>query len=299
MNIELQNLDISKIDDKISKEAKQLVKEFSPVVKDAVPTLIDISFNVIAAFTILFIGWWFAKWSYYSVRRLLAKTRKIDATLKPIIASLVRYIIMIFVAIAVLAKFGIETASIITVLGAAGLAIGLSLQGTLSNIAAGVMLLFLRPLKVGEYIDAQGHAGTVEEIGLFTTILCTFDGVYYSVPNAELWNKAIKNFSRNPTRRVDIPVGIAYKDNTEGAMKELLEIMEKDKRVLKEPKAETMVLSLSDNAVIINMRCWVASSDYWAAFFDFNRLAKITMDEKGYSIPFPQRDVYVYNMDKK
>lgn len=275
-------------------DQQQMTEQAQMIWETFGPQILAMSTNVIAAITILVIGWGFAKWAHNSLRRLMERTNKIDNTLKPLLASLVRYAIMIFVIIAVLAKFGVQTASIITVLGAAGLAIGLALQGTLANIAAGVMLLFLRPMKIGEYIDAEGHAGTVMEIGLFTTTFKTYDGVYYEVPNAQIWNKAIKNYSRNPTRRIDVVAGISYDDDVDSALALLLDVLKKDERVLDDPAPETMVVGLGDNSVNLNMRCWVNASDYWNMLFNMHRQARLQLDANGFTIPYPQRDVYLY-----
>ena len=249
--------------------------------------------DIVGAVAILVIGWIAAGWAGRWVVRVANRSSRIDATLKPLFGSIVRYAILVFTVIAVLARFGVETTSIIAVLGAAGLAIGLALQGTLSNIAAGVMLLFLRPLKVGEYVDAEGTAGTVVQIGMFTTELCTFDGVYLSVPNAQLWNRTIKNFSRLPTRRIDVPVGVSYGDDVDKAMTVLKQLLATDDRVLDEPAAEVMVTGLADSAVIVNMRCWTEAANYWALLFHLNRSAKLALDTAGITIPFPQRDVHL------
>ena len=216
-----------------------------------------------------------------------------DATVSRFLASISRYLVLIVVLIAVLAQFGVQTASILAVLGTAGLAIGLALQGTLSNIAAGVMLLFLRPIKVGEYVDAGGIAGTVDEVGLFSTQLTTFDGVYIQVPNGQIWNSAIKNYSRLPTRRVDVPVGVSYGDDIEKALGVLLSHLQNEPRVLAEPAPEVMVLALADSSVNLNMRCWTNASDYWALRFDLTKAAKELVEGAGCTIPYPQRDVHV------
>ncbi len=254
--------------------------------------------DIMGALVILILGWMFSRWAQHSVKKILNKTRKIDATLKPLIASIVRYVIMVFVIVAVLGQFGVETTSIIAVLGAAGLAIGLALQGTLSNIAAGFMLLILRPMRVGEYVDASGTAGTVEEIGLFSTRLKTFDGVFLAVPNSEVWGKPIMNYSRNPTRRLDITVGIGYDDSIDQALK-ILKTFFKDKRVLKDPAPEVMTTALGDSAVDVNLRVWTTPDDYWALRFDLTKQVKEAFDKAGISIPFPQRDVHVFDMGKK
>jgi small conductance mechanosensitive channel len=240
-----------------------------------------------------------ANWARRSVLRALDKTTSVDVTLKPFFASTVRYFILIMVLIAVLAQFGIQTASIIAMLGAAGLAIGLALQGTLQNIAAGIMLLFLRPFRSGEYIDADGISGTVDEIGLFTTRLRTADGVYVETPNSMLWNRSIVNYNRLPTRRLDVLVGISYSDDIDKAQGALMDLMEKDSRVLDDPAPQTMVMALADSSVNINLRCWTKTDDYWALRFDLTKAVKQRLDKEGISIPFPQRDVHLFQENAK
>ena len=193
-----------------------------------------------------------------------------------------------------LAEFGVQTTSIIAVLGAAGLAIGLALQGTLQNIAAGIMLLVLRPFRVGEYIDAGGVSGTVDAINLFTTDMTTYDGIYRSVPNAELWNRNILNYSRNPTRRLDIPVGIAYEDDVEQALDLLLSHLSQDPRVMPDPEPQVLVTGLGDSSVDLTLRCWTSRTDFWPLRFELNKKVKLWLDAAGVSIPFPQRDVHLY-----
>lgn len=237
----------------------------------------------------IFAGW-ARKWTYTN----LAKLKNFDDTLEPFIANVVRYAILVLVFVAVLAQFGVQTTSIIAVLGAAGLAIGLALQGTLANIAAGIMLLFLRPFQIGDYIDAEGVAGTVEEIGLFTTQMRTFDGIYTSVPNANVWNRTIHNFSRNPSRRLDIAVGVGYGDDLEKAKSVLTGIIEREDRVLKDPAPLVIVKSLDDSAVTLEVRVWALTSDFWSLKWDMTQAIKESLDEAKVSIPFPQRDVHLY-----
>jgi len=193
----------------------------------------------------------------------------------------------------VLSNFGVETTSIIAVLGAAGLAIGLALQGTLSNIAAGVMILILRPLKVDEFVEAGSVSGTVVEITLFTTLLKTPDGVFISAPNSQIWNSAIKNYSRNPTRRLDIKVGIAYDDDVDAALEFLKNLVASDERVLKDPEPMSFVANLGESSVDLMARGWVATSEFWPTFFDLTRKSKTELEAAGFSIPFPQRDLHV------
>jgi len=252
--------------------------------------------NVIGAILILVVGWMIAGWVRHAVMGALNRIGSMDATLKPFLSSVARYLVLIFVIIAVLNQFGVQTASIIALLGAAGLAVGLALQGTLSNVAAGMMLLILRPFKVGDFIDASGISGTVVEIGLFTSELKTFDGVYLMAPNSELWNKAILNFSRNATRRLDVVVGIAYSDDVDGAIKALDGLIKSDSRILADPKPQVLVTALGDSSVSLNMRFWVSADDFWGVKFDFTKWSKSTIESAGYSIPFPQQDVHMHQV---
>lgn len=254
---------------------------------------IDYGIQLVGALLILIAGWIVAGWLYRRIKRRMIASPHFDNTMAPVAASVVRYAILVFVLVAVLAQFGVQTTSLIAALGAAGLAIGLALQGTLSNIASGVMLLFLKPVNIGDYIDASGIAGTVDEIGLFATKLRTFDGVYLFVPNNQIWNSEIRNYSRLPTRRMDVSVGVAYGDDVNGAMKVLSGILEGDDRVLRDPEPQVMITELADSAVILNMRCWSNREDYWSLLFDLNRAALVEITAAGYSIPFPQRDVHV------
>ncbi|MEK9743916.1 MAG: mechanosensitive ion channel domain-containing protein [Gammaproteobacteria bacterium] len=253
----------------------------------------EYGFDLLAGAATLIFGWWLAGRARKLVLKGLNRVPAVDETLRPFFASIVRYAIIAITLVAVLARLGIQTTSIIAVLGAAGLAIGLALQGTLQNIAAGIMLLILRPFKVGDYIDAGGTAGTVDEIGLFTTDMTTFDGIYLSVPNSALWNTSILNYTRLPTRRLDIPVGIAYEDDVEKALSLLLEKLRTDARVLADPEPQVMVTALGESSVDLNLRCWSLREDFWALRFDLNKNAKLWLDSAGISIPFPQRDVHL------
>ncbi|MDP6917978.1 MAG: mechanosensitive ion channel [Arenicellales bacterium] len=259
--------------------------------------LIDVAtgygLELIAALVILVFGWWLAGRVQKLILRALDRMPRMDVTLKPFLSSLARYAIIAITLVAVLARLGVQTTSIIAVLGAAGLAIGLALQGTLQNIAAGIMLLLLRPFKVGDYIDAGGTSGTVDEIGLFTTDMTTFDGVYQSVPNSSLWNTSILNYSRLPTRRMDVPVGIAYEDDVERAMALLMDQLKKDERILDDPAPQVLVTNLGESSVDLSLRCWSERSNFWALKFDLNKNVKLWLDAEGISIPFPQRDVHL------
>ena len=268
-------------------------KEISAHWKALIELATSYGLELIAALVILVFGWWLAGRVQRLILRALDRLPRMDATLKPFLSSLARYAIIAVTLVAVLARLGVETTSIIAVLGAAGLAIGLALQGTLQNIAAGIMLLVLRPFKVGDYIDAGGISGTVDEIGLFTTDMTTFDGVYQSVPNSSLWNTSILNYSRLPTRRMDVPVGIAYEDDVERAMTLLLEHLKQDKRVLDDPAPQVLVTNLGESSVDLSLRCWSERSNFWALKFELNKKVKLWLDTEGISIPFPQRDVHL------
>ena len=249
--------------------------------------------DLLGAIVILAVGWWLAGRASALVRHSLKNAKFVDATLKPLAASIVRYAILVFVLVAVLSNFGVETTSIIAVLGAAGLAIGLALQGTLSNIPAGVMILILRPLKIDEFVEAGSISGTVVEITLFTTLLKTPDGVFISAPNSQIWNSAIKNYSRNPTRRLDIKVGIAYDDDVDAALDFLKNLVASDPRVLKDPEPMSFVATLGESSVDLTARGWVATSEFWPTFFDLTRKSKTELEAAGFSIPFPQRDLHI------
>ena len=264
----------------------------------AVGLAVQYGLDLVGALVLLIGGWIVAGWARRGVLRMLDRAPGLDETLKPIIASVARYAILILVLIAVLAWFGVETTGLIAVLGVAGLAIGLALQGTLQNIAAGIMLLFLRPFRIGDYIDAEGLAGTIDEIGLFTTNMHTYDGVYLQVPNAHLWNHAIRNYSRLPTRRLDIVVGIGYADDIDKTQATLMDLLENDARAHADPAPQVMVEELADNSVNLNLRCWTDAGDYWGLRFDLTKATKQRLDTEGITIPFPQRDVHLYQAEK-
>jgi len=249
--------------------------------------------DLLGAILILIVGWWVAGRAAALVRHSLRNAKFVDTTIKPLAASIVRYVILIIVLIAVLSNFGVQTASIIAVLGAAGLAIGLALQGTLSNIAAGVMILVLRPLKVDEFVEAGSVSGTVVEITLFTTLFKTADGVFISAPNSQIWNSAIKNYSRNPTRRLDIKVGISYDDDVDAALDFLKNLVASDPRVLKDPEPMSFVATLGESSVDLTARGWTNTADFWVTFWDLSRRSKTELEAAGFSIPFPQRDLHI------
>ena len=253
--------------------------------------------DVIGAIIILIVGWMVSGWGRAVVKKALAKTGKIDAMVQGFAANGVKYAILIFTVLAVLDRFGVETTSFIAVLGAAGLAIGLALQGALSNLAAGVMILFFRPFKIGDFIEGAGQSGTVKSVSLFLTYLNTPDNVEVILPNTQLWNAAIKNYSFNQTRRLDLVFGIGYDDDIDQAMKLLNDILSADERCHKDPAALVVVGNLGESSVDIIVRIWCSGSDYWGLKWDLLKTVKQRFDAEGISIPYPQRDVHLINAE--
>ena len=245
--------------------------------------------NVLSAAVIMVIGVMLSRRVNIALRNHMGKIERFDPTLVPLIASIARYIILIVALVAVLGSFGIQTTSIIAVMGAAGLAVGLALQGTLSNVAAGVMLLFLRPFQINDWIETGSNSGTVTEIGLFSTIISTFDNVFISVPNSQIWGQTIINHSRNNTRRMDIDIGIAYSTDLDHAEKVMLALTD-DARVLKTPPAQFLVVSYGDSAIVVRLRLYARNDVYWPLYWDMMRAVKPALDAAAIEIPFPQRD---------
>lgn len=257
------------------------------------PQALDYGTNVIEALLILIVGLFIAGRLAAATRKAVSNIGRLDNTLKPLFGNIVKYVVIIITVIAILNRFGVQTASIIAILGAAGLAIGLALQGTLQNIAAGIMLLILRPFRVGDYVDAGPVSATVDEIGLFTTQFTTVDGVYVSCPNSSLWNAKVTNYSRNPRRRMDLVIGIAYDDDIPTAINTLSKLMAEDDRVLKDPEPQCMVTNLGESSVDITMRFWANGDVFWPLKWDMTQRAKLAIEAAGLSIPFPQRDVHM------
>jgi small conductance mechanosensitive channel len=253
--------------------------------------------NVAAAIAIFVFGYLFAAWAGRSIRRVFERAGQLDATVIPVIVSAIRYAIIIMALVAALGQLGVATTSILAALGAAGLAIGLALQGTLANIAAGIMLLWLRPFRTGDYIDASGIAGTVREIGLFATQLDTFDGVYRFVPNSELWNKPLFNYTRNPARMTNLEIGISYGSDIEQARRILLNLASEDSRIADDPAPNVFVNELADSAVTLRYRVWIATGDFWSTQRYLLEETKRRLDQAGIEIPFPQRVVHIISDD--
>jgi len=271
-----------------------MIEDTEQLVTDLLPLIIEHGLNLLGALLILFAGWIAAKWLSGKVYKLTQKSGKIDKTISHFARQVVRTLILIITALAVLGKFGVQTASIIAVLGAATLAIGLALQGTLSNVAAGVMLLIFRPFKVDDAVTVAGKSGTIEEIGIFTTIMKTFDGIHMNIPNGTIWGSDVTNFSINPTRRHDFTFGIGYSDDMDKALEIVKKILEEDERVLKDPAPLVVISNLGDSSVDITARPWTLSADFWDVKWDVTKKVKEQFDANGISIPFPQREIHVY-----
>lgn len=248
--------------------------------------------RVIGAIVILIIGRIAAGIARKMVRKLLDKY-KIDPTIVSFAGSLIYVLILVFAVVAALSKFGVQTASFIAVLGAAGFAVGFALQGSLANFAAGVLILVFRPYKVGDYIDAAGVAGTVKEIKLFTTYLATPDNVKIMVPNGKVYGDIIKNYSTHDTRRVDLAVGISYGSSIQKAMEVVMNLTREDERILSDPPAQIAVSEMADSSVKFVVRPWVRKEDYWSVKFDLTRKIKEAFDAHNIEIPFPQRVVHM------
>jgi small conductance mechanosensitive channel len=249
--------------------------------------------KVLGAIATLVIGVWIAKWLAKVAGRVLGK-REVDPTLTKFAISVVKITLITFVIISAISQVGIETTSFVAVLGAAGLAVGFALQGSLSNFASGVMLIIFKPMKVGDYIEGGGAAGSVETIGIFVTTLVTPDNKVVYIPNSTLTGGNIVNYSSKDTRRVDLVFGIGYSDDIDKAKNAIQDVLGSDTRILKDPAPQIVVSELADSSVNFNVRPWVNSADYWDVYFDMTEQIKKVFDEQNISIPFPQRDVHLF-----
>jgi len=252
--------------------------------------------NISMAIIIFVVGKLVVKLVVSIIRKLLVRS-KIDNILVNFISSIASAVLLLFVVIAALDQLGVNTTSLIALIGAAGLAIGLSLQGSLQNFAAGVMLVVFRPFNAGDFIDAGGVMGVVETIGIFSTTLRTGDNKQVIMPNGAIYGGAITNYSAKPTRRIDMVFGIGYNDDIRKARDIMQGIIDADERILKEPETLIAVAELADSSVNFNVRPWVNSGDYWPVRFDLTEKIKLAFDKNGISIPYPQMDVHTNTVD--
>ncbi|MGF1670477.1 MAG: mechanosensitive ion channel family protein [Balneolaceae bacterium] len=272
----MENFDITNID------FMELVATYGP--------------NILFAILTLIIGLWIVKIIVSGVRKGLEKGET-DKTLRGFLISFLSILLKIMVYITALGMLGVEMTSFIAILAAAGLAVGLALSGTLQNFAGGVMILVFRPFKVGHFIDAQGHMGTVKEIQIFVTVLNTPDNKTIIIPNGPLATGSLTNFSIQPTRRVDWTFGIGYGDDVDKAYEVLRRLLSEDDRILADPEPFLAVKELGDSSVDFTVRAWVNAADYWGVFFRMNEAVYKTFEKEGLSIPFPQRDVHLHKAD--
>ena len=258
-------------------------------INEYLPVIMDGAINVLFAIVILIVGSFVAGKVNRFVCRIGEKHTKLDDTLFKFLGSIAKYIILAFVLIAVLNRFGVQTASIVALLGAAGLAVGLALQGTLSNVAAGVMLLVFRPYKVGDFINAADQFGNVEEIDLFTTVLQTFDRQQIIIPNSQIWGKQIINHSHHEVRGVDMHFGVAYKEDTAKVRKVINSVLEENPHVLEEPAPFVEVETLNDSSVDFLVRPFCSGEHYFDVLYSVPEQIKCALDREGIEIPFPHR----------
>lgn len=249
--------------------------------------------SAVTALLILILGIWGSR-ILMNITRGIMTRRQIEPTLVKFGTKFLYGVLIIFVITAALNNLGIQTTSIIAVLGAAGLAIGLALQSSLSNFASGIMILIFHPFRVGDFIDGGGVTGTVEELGIFTTHLKTPDNKSIFVPNGNLAGNNLTNFTRNDRRRMDLVIGVGYGEDVRKVRDVLLEIIDEDDRILKDPAPRVAILELADSSVNFAFRPWVPTDQYWDIYFDTMEKVKLRLDEKDIQIPFPQRDVHIH-----
>lgn len=254
--------------------------------------LVPWGINIISTLLIFIIGWLITKVVTNVLGKVLTKTA-IDEILVEFIQTLVRVLLLIFVIVAALDRLGVNTTSLIAVLGAAGLAIGLALQGSLQNFAAGFLLLILRPFKAGDYVEAAGTAGIVEKVSIFSTVMRTPDNKEVTVPNGAIYGDNIVNYSARHTRRVDMVFGISYGDDIKKAKEVMMAAVKADERVLAEPEPNVAVSALADSSVNFIVRPWVKTDDYWGVYWDLTEKIKIELEQNGITIPFPQMDLHI------
>jgi small conductance mechanosensitive channel len=256
--------------------------------------LADYWLKIIGAVLIFVVGRWLAKVISNLVAKAMTKA-KIDATLTSFVQHLCQIALLVFVIIAALQKLGVPVTNFVVVIGAAGLAIGFALQGSLSNFAAGIMLIIFKPFKVGDFIEAAGKMGTVKEIQIFNTVLNSPDNVRVIIPNGQVTGGNIMNFTVNGTRRIDLVVGVSYGDDLKKTQQVIKEVITSDNRILKEPAYTVAVSELGDSSVNFVVRPWVNAADYWSVRFDLIEKIKLALDKNGITIPFPQRDIHMKN----
>jgi len=256
-------------------------------------TGVEFAINLVTAVAIFYVGRMIVGVLVRGLKKMM-QAQDVDVTLQTFVGNLVRMVLLIFVIIAAISALGIQTTSFIAILGAAGLAIGLALQGSLSNFASGVLIVLFRPYKVGDFVEAAGIAGVVEEVQILTTVLKTGDNKKVIVPNGQIMDSVITNFSANNRRRVDMIVGVSYDDDLDKVRSTIETLVAADDRILEEPACTIAVSALADSSVNFVVRPWVKTADYWGVMFDLTEAIKKRFDKEGISFPFPQQDVHLY-----
>jgi len=271
------------------------MEQIVELLKDSKQYIIAYGGQLVLAILTLIIGIWIIG-RFIKVLKRRFKSKSVDETLQPFLIGILGYTLKILLVISVMSMVGIKMTSFIAIMAAAGLAVGMALSGTLQNFAGGVMLLLLQPFKKGDFIEAQGYKGTVEEVQIFNTILKTLDNRVVFIPNGGLSNSSLINYSRKPTRRVDFSFGIGYGEDIDQARTVIKQVIDKNEKILKEPKAFIAVGELADSSVNITTRVWANGADYWDVFFYMNEMVKKEFDKQRISIPFPQRDVHLHQV---
>jgi small conductance mechanosensitive channel len=254
---------------------------------------VDFGIKVLIALAIFIVGRIIARMISKTLRKVMQR-QEVDKILETFVSNLAYWALMIFVIIAAINQLGIQTTSLIAIMGAAGLAIGLALQGSLSNFAAGVLIVMFRPYRVGDFVEAAGISGAVVQVQILTTILRTGDNKQIVVPNSEIMSSIITNYSANDTRRVDLTIGVSYDDDLDKVRKTIQELVDADERILKDPECLIAVAALADSSVNFTVRPWVKTADYWSVYFGLTEAIKKRFDQENISFPFPQQDVHLY-----
>ena len=257
---------------------------------------LDFGMKALIAIVIFYVGRIIARLVTRGLRNVM-QSQEVDKILETFFCNLVYWVLMIFVIIAAINQIGVQTTSLIAVMGAAGLAIGLALQGSLANFAAGVLIVMFRPYRVGDFVEAAGIAGVVQQVQILTTVLKTGDNKQIVVPNGQIMGSIITNYSANDTRRVDMTIGVSYDDDLDKVRSTIKELVGADERILKDPECLIAVSELADSSVNFVVRPWVKTADYWGVKFDMTEAIKKRFDKEGISFPYPQQDVHLYKND--
>lgn len=267
--------------------------DYNALMNNLIEQALWIGLKIILALAIYYVGKWITNWILRILDRSFVR-RNVDLSLRNFLRSMIKVVMTVLVILAAIQTLGVNTSSFLAIFASAGLAIGMALSGTLQNFAGGVILLLLRPYRIGDYITAQGQSGTVKSIGLFSTQLSTPDNRIIYVPNSAISTSIVDNYSQPTTRRVDWKVSISYGDDVDVARTEILAMLTEDKRVLKEPAEPMVVLSeLGNSAVILSVRAWAANDDYWALYWEINERIYKELPQKGLHFPYPQMDVHI------